>query len=420
VSERRVAIVTGASSGIGRALAERAVRAGWNVLAVGRRAERLDELAARVKNATGRIATLTLDLRAPHAPRRIVDDALARFGHIDVLVNNAGGVAVGPISQQSDDALAEQMETHVIVPLALTREALPALRASKGHIFYVGSGVARIPVGTLGAYPAAKAAVRSLARIARNELKPDGIAVTYVDPGAVATEFMTRAGFAGPPPGIAASPYAVARRIFAAFATRRPVVNAVPWQTFFVAVGESLPSLTDALLQRAPGLVGGDAAPPALTPPPHAEALPPASPQAPATPPPAAGGEGSVPPRLSLPSPAPVVPAAPATPAPPPSAAAIPAVPAAPAAPAAPRSEFETALAPLAVRMQKLKLGQPFVRGLLVPGAELELGDVSMRWAGMPNKNERGLTNEVFQALAAAGFLERTGEDRYRVIRNDG
>jgi len=234
---------------------------------------------------------------------------------------------------------------------------------------------------------------------------------------------MTRAGFAGPPPGIAASPYAVARRIFAAFATRRPVVNAVPWQTFFVAVGESLPSLTDALLQRAPGLVGGDAAPPALAASPQADALPPATSRSAAVPPiTAGGGDAPAQARLSLPSPppaVPAVPAAPATPARPPTAAAIPAVPAAPAAPPAPRSDFEAALAPLANRMAKLKLGQPFVRGLLVPGAELELGDVSMRWAGMPNKNERGLTNEVFQALTAAGFLERTGEDRYRVVRND-
>jgi hypothetical protein len=69
--------------------------------------------------------------------------------------------------------------------------------------------------------------------------------------------------------------------------------------------------------------------------------------------------------------------------------------------------------------MQRLKLHEGFVRGLLAPGAELELGDVSMRWAGMPNKNERGLMREVLQALTSAGFLERAGEDRYRVLRGD-
>jgi short-subunit dehydrogenase len=358
----RVAIVTGASSGIGRALAERAVRGGWNVLAVGRRAERLDELSRIVAGATGTLATLALDIRAKGAPAKIVRTALERFESIDVLVNNAGGVAVGPIAEQTDAALLEQMETHVIVPLALTRVALPSLRASKGHIFYVGSGVARIPVGTLGAYPPAKAAVRSLSRIVRNELSGDGIAVTYVDPGAVATEFMTRAGFAGPPPGLAASPYQVARRIFAAFETRQSVVNGVPWQTVFVALGEAFPAITDFILQRAPQIVGGEFV---------------------GKPPVAEPEQGS-----------------------PPSADSVEAL-----------TPLETALSPHASRMKKLNLSTAFVAGILKPGSDLELGDVAMRWAGMPNKNERALTNDVLDALAAAGYLEHLEPERYRVLR---
>ena len=374
--KRRVAIVTGASSGIGRALAERAVRGGWNVVAVGRRAERLTELATLVDGATGSLVTLALDLRSPHAAERIVTATLEAFGAIDVLVNNAGGVAVGPIAEQSDAALLEQVETHVVVPLALTREALPSLRISKGQIFYVGSGVARIPVGTLGAYPAVKAAVRNMTRIARNELRGDGIAVTYVDPGAVATEFMTRAGFAGPSPNLAASPHDVARKIFAAFTTRRPVVNAVPWQTLFVALGEALPGLTDFILARAPQIVGGE----------RLETLPPAAPVAaslPATEPPAdarasdAPGDGVAPP---LPP-------------------------------------FESALAPLASRMRRLKLSEDFVRRILVADAKLDADDVALRWAGMPNKNERALTNDVLTALAEAGYLVLEESNVYRVIR---
>ena len=360
----RVAIITGASSGIGRALAERAVRAGWNVLAVGRRKERLAELAAVVEHASGRIATLPIDLRSSGAAARIVHEAIRRFGRIDVLVNNAGGVAVGAIAEQSDGALYEQMETQVIVPLALTREALPALRASKGHIFYVGSGVARIPVGALGAYPPAKAAVRNLARIVRNELRAEGIAVTYIDPGAVATEFMTRAGFAGPPPGLAASPYAVAQRIFKAFLSRKPVVNGVPWQTFFVSLGEALPALTDFILRRAPHIVGGEL----LAPADHA-------------------------PTLGL--------------APPPPEA----------EPEHPEPPFIAALHVHASRMKKLNLSSTFLRGILQPGNELELGDVAMRWAGMPNKNERALTNDVLDALAEGGYLEHLAPERYRVVR---
>jgi short-subunit dehydrogenase len=363
-------IVTGASSGIGRALAERAVRAGWRVFATGRRAERLEELKRAVHGATGTLETLALELRANGAPARIVRETLQRFERIDVLVNNAGAVAVGAIAAQSDDALREQFETHAIVPLMLTREALPALRHTLGQIFFVGSGVARIPVGGLGAYPPAKAAVRNMARIVRNELRRDGIAVTYVDPGAVATEFMTRAGFAGPSPGIAAAPHEVARRIFDAVETRRSVVNAVPWQTAFVALGELLPQLTDFVLSRAPQIVGTAA----ITTAQPTTLLAPAE---------------------SEPAPE-VIPSSDSSP------------------------SFEEALAPHATRMRKLNLSSTFVASLLVPGRELELGDVALQWAGMPNKNERALTREVLEALADAGFVARNGDERYTAVKSPG
>jgi short-subunit dehydrogenase len=375
VSERRVAVITGASSGIGLALAERAVRAGYGVVAVGRRAERLACLERQVERAVGRITTLVVDVREPRAAERIVREALERFGRIDVLVNNAGAVAVGPITQQSDAALHEQFDVHVIVPLALVREALPALHASRGHIVFVGSGVARIPVGSLGAYPPAKAAVRNLARVVRNELRNDGITVTYVDPGAVATEFMTRAGFPGPPRSLAVSPQAVARRIFTAFETRRSVVNAVPWQSAFVALGAALPALADFLLARAPQLTGTQVLPvrtlaPSAAPPPAAEPAPLPSGEA-AESPVASPGQAS----------------------------------------------FAEALAPVAARMRKLNLSETFVRNLLVPGERLEVGGVALRWAGMPNKNERALTREVLEALAGAGYLEHAGEEAYAVVR---
>lgn len=428
MSVRRVAIVTGASSGIGWALTERAVRAGWDVFAVGRRAHRLQELKTLVASSLGSLTTLALDLREPGAAVRIVRETLAAYDRIDVLVNNAGGVAVGPISEQNDAALYEQLETHVIVPLALTREALPALRASRGLVIYFGSGVARIPVGTLGAYPAAKAAVRSLARTARNELRCAGIAVTYIDPGAVATEFMTRAGFAGPPAAIAASPYDVARSVFAAFSTRRAVVNAVPWQTFFVAVGEAFPKLTDFILSHAPSIVGGDALP---------ASLPTSLAEQPVLPPTNGHQERvtdvpSAPADEQLPTPA-------ATPAEATPTATTPAEASsertpnvteivreavkravrdkAGKAPDNPPPTFEAALEPHANRMKKLNLRESFVRTLLVPGTELELGYVAMRWAGMPNKNERGLTNDVLGALANAGFLRHIEGERFLVLR---
>ena len=350
------------------------------MFAVGRRSERLAELERSVAGARGTLATAALDLRLPGMPALVVQETIDRFGRIDVLVNNAGTVAVGEIAAQSDDALREQFETHAIVPLALTREALPQLRSNRGQVVFVGSGVARIPIGGLGAYPPAKAAVRSLARVMRNEVRPHGVAVTYVDPGAVATEFMTRAGLSGAPRGIAASPHDVARRIFEGIERRRSVVNAVPWQTAFVALGEFFPAITDFVMSRMPQLAG---------------TKPAAEPAAPvATPDPIS------------PDPVPPVAATPAPESP------------APEAPSVPTSDFERALEPLARRMERANLRAGFVRELLdVPGVKLTTSEIALIWTGMPNKHERALTQEVLDALAEAGFLERLGGERYRVVR---
>jgi short-subunit dehydrogenase len=370
VTVARAMIVTGASSGIGRALALRAAKAGYGVLAVARRAEHLADLARCGAGAAGPLETLALDLRSPRASERIVSAALHRFGRIDVVVNNAGTVAVGPIADQSDAALREQFDVHVLVPLALVREALDALRATRGHVFFIGSGVARVPVGGLGAYPSAKAAIRNASRIARAELRAQGIAVTYVDPGAVDTDFMRGAGLAGPPRGLAVSPHDVARKIVNALATRPAVVNVAPWQTAFVALGEMLPSVADYVLARAPQITGG--AP------------------------------------LATARAAAAIEVAPAPPAPAePSASPGEAV----------HSPLDAALAALANRMRKLNLRREFVAGLLEAGAALDADEVALRWAGMPNKNERAITRDVLEALASAGFLEPAGEGRYRVVR---
>jgi short-subunit dehydrogenase len=356
-----VIVITGASSGIGRALALRAGRAGYDVVAIGRNRAALDAVAGQVQRERGRIVTAVYDVGDPANAPAIVELARRSFGGIDVLINNAGHVAVGPISAQSDDALRAQFGVHVIGPLALVREALPLLRVSRGHVFMLGSGVARVPVGGLGAYPPAKAATRSATAVLRRELRAEGIAVTYVDPGAVDTAFMSRAGLSGAPVSLLATPEDVARKILVAVGTRPPVLNAVPWQTAFVALAETFPGITETLLASNPGLIGTqDVAPsPVLAAPP------------PVAPPPVA---------------------------PPPADA------------------FEAALEPVRRRMERVRLGDGFVRELLRDGSVLDANEVALQWAGMPNKNERAVTIAVLDALADGGFLARDG-DNYRVLR---
>jgi short-subunit dehydrogenase len=363
-----VIVVTGASSGIGRALALRAGRAGYDVVAIGRNAAALGELAERVRSEGARIVTGVYDVGAPGSARAIADLARRSFGQIDVLVNNAGQVAVGPLSRQSDAALQAQFGTHAIGPVALVREALPLLRAARGLVFMVGSGVARVPVGGLGAYPPSKAATRSAAAILRRELKPDGIAVTYVDPGVVGTPFMSRAGMPGAPEPFLATPEEVARKILLAIATRPRVLNAVPWQTAFVALAELFPAITDAVLERNPALVGAQSTAPQV---------------AAAAPQPAL-------PAVDAPEPAVAEPAG--------------------------EAGFDAAIEPVRRRMERVKLREEFVRELLHEGGVLDPHEVALRWAGMPNKNERAATSEVLDALSEAGFLRREGE-RYHVVR---
>jgi short-subunit dehydrogenase len=376
-------LVTGASSGIGRALAVRAARAGYAVYAVARNRTALDELRAAIEREDGFVDVDSCDVAVAANARGIVARALARFGSLDVLVNNAGFVSAGALHAQSDAELQRQFGTHVIGPVALVREALPALRAAVGHVFMLGSGVARVPVGGLGAYPPAKAAIRSATAILRRELRPLGVAVTYVDPGAVDTPFMKRAGMPGAPGAMLVSPETVARKILIAVADRPNFVNAVAWQTTAVALAERFPRITEALLERAPALVGGGNGAPALA-------------------------DGSASATLASDGADSAAGAA--------RNSAIGGTALAAGASSA-NDPFAAALEPHLRRMEKLNLRESFVRELLVPDAKVEVGDVALRWAGMPNKNERGLTEEVLAALADAGFLERLADHTYRVVR---
>lgn len=471
-------LITGASSGIGRALAVRAARAGYLVYAVGRNATALAGLAAEVAEDGGTLASEVCDVSEPANAPGLVARALSSFARIDILVNNAGTVAVGPIALQSDEELRVQFGTHVIGPLALVREALPALRAVGGHVFMLGSGVARVPIGGLGAYPPSKAALRSATAILRRELDDLGVAVTYVDPGAVDTAFMRRAGMPGAPESLLVAPEEVARKILLAVYTRQRTLNVAPLQTAAVTLAELLPAVTEAILDRNPAIAGTQTAHPALATvtqaaiaPPPADAPRPEADEAqivdvgtpaevdvgePSTeliaqigPEEGAPGGFTIPFDQTTESAAASLtfeaaatwdghpaPESPAEAAPVPLSAhaaghegepALDELPAGPLpieadddhdAPVSATNAFDAALGPLARRMERARFDPAFVRGLLVPEAIIDVSEVALRWAGMPNKHERALTNEVFFALAESGFLAPRSDGRYRVVRS--
>ncbi len=190
----QMVVVTGASSGIGRAAAIRFGREGAAVLAVGRKAAELDAVAQAVNSAGGRCVPLVADVTSPHGPEVIVAKASESIGGIDTLVNAAGIIANGSIENTSDAAWDEMLDINLRAPFRLMRAAAPLLVASKGSIVNVSSvtGLRAFP-GVL-AYCVSKAGVDQLTRCAALEMASHGVRVNAVNPGVTISNLHRRSG----------------------------------------------------------------------------------------------------------------------------------------------------------------------------------------------------------------------------------
>jgi len=182
---RRVAVVTGASSGIGAATAKALARNGFRVVGGARRVERM-----RKALCEGGVA-LELDVTRRESVDAFVEELGRRFRHIDVLINNAGGaLGLTPVDQSNDDDWIRMWETNVLGLMYMTRGCLPLLRRARhGHIVNLGS-IAGFETYKGGAgYTAVKHAVRAISRTLRLELNGEPIRVTEIAPGLVETDF---------------------------------------------------------------------------------------------------------------------------------------------------------------------------------------------------------------------------------------
>ncbi len=185
-----IALVTGASSGIGAATAAYLGHAGARLLLTGRDEHRLHTVAAR----TGAVA-LPADLLEPEEPDRLVERALAAEGRIDLLVCNAGIGWAGPISQLSAATAAEIVNVNLLAPVQLTRLVAPAMAArGSGRLVFVSSIAGAIGVRHEAVYAATKAALNCLAESLNYELADHGVGVSLVLPGVVDTPFFSRRG----------------------------------------------------------------------------------------------------------------------------------------------------------------------------------------------------------------------------------
>lgn len=186
----RVWFITGCSSGLGRALAERALASGHRVIATARQPEQLDELIAAHPDTC---RTLALDVTSAAAVRAAVSAGANAFGRLDVIVNNAGVGLVGAFEELGADQIARNFDANFFGALEVIRAALPILRAQeRGHIVNISAAAVISNYAGFSIYGAAKWALEGVSESLAAELRPLGIKVTIVQPGPFRTDFIHR------------------------------------------------------------------------------------------------------------------------------------------------------------------------------------------------------------------------------------
>src|SRR5262245_13998043 len=224
--EGRIALVTGASSGIGRALSSLLAERGASLALAGRDAAALAEVAERTGGQP-----VAVDLAEPDGAERLADLVLERYGRVDLLVNNAGAGWAGDLAAMPMD-LAERLVTlNLVAPVRLTRLLLPGmLERGSGHLVYVTSIAGATGVAREAVYAATKAGLATFADSVREEVAGSGVTVSVVVPGVVDTPFFDRRGSAYDrswPPPIPAE--RVARALLRAISSDRAEVFAPAW-----------------------------------------------------------------------------------------------------------------------------------------------------------------------------------------------
>ena len=185
--QQRIWLITGASSGFGRAIAEATLAAGDTVVAAARRP---DAVADLVESTPDRVTPLQLDVTDPDRIAAAVAEVLDRHGRIDVLVNNAGRGVIGAVEETTNDELRDLMDLHFFGPAALTRAVLPHMRErGSGAIVQMSSMGGRFTFPGAGAYSATKFALEGWSEALAKEVDQFGIRVLIVEPGAFRTSF---------------------------------------------------------------------------------------------------------------------------------------------------------------------------------------------------------------------------------------
>ena len=185
----RVALVTGASSGIGEATALALVAQGARVAVAARRRDRLGALAARIAAAGGEALVVVADFAEEAQAQRAVVETEAHFGRVDILVNNAGVMYLEPVDSADLGRWRHMLELNVLGLIAATQAVLPGMRRRRdGHIVNIASTAGRLAAPNAAGYAATKFGVVGFSEALRKEVFKDNIRVTVIEPGIVETE----------------------------------------------------------------------------------------------------------------------------------------------------------------------------------------------------------------------------------------
>lgn len=183
----KIYLITGTSAGFGRALAEAVLANGDAAVLTARKPETVAELVGRFPDTA---LPVRLDVTDPEQREEAVGAALERFGRLDVLVNNAGRGSLGAFEEFSEDQFRQQMEVNFFGTVEMTRAVLPQMKAQgSGHIVNVTSVGGLVSMGGFALYCASKFAVEGFSEGLRDEVRPFGVRVTIVEPGAFRTDF---------------------------------------------------------------------------------------------------------------------------------------------------------------------------------------------------------------------------------------
>jgi short-subunit dehydrogenase len=252
--EQKCVLITGAGSGIGRALSIEAAKRGMVVALCGRRETALEATRALLDQGS-RHLTIPADITNPQDRRRIVESISEHWKALDVLVNNAGVVEGGAIEKFDDEAITRTFLTNVMAPMALTRDLMPLLVAAKpSRVVNIGSVFGDIAYPQFSGYSASKFALRGFSNALRREWKKAGIGVTYAAPRATRTDAAVAFDelIANTNMSVDA-PAQVAQRIWRSVTSGHDSIYAPAPERIYVLIQRIFPQIIDwALARQAP------------------------------------------------------------------------------------------------------------------------------------------------------------------------